>query len=352
VLALLPLAGLSAADPPAWTYRGFSASGYVDLFYNRPSGPRAQWQAFNLTANRLSLASATASIGYDAAPLGFRVDAGDGRAYDSMYDSEPRHAAWSRHLLNAYVTVKPGAWHGAQIDLGKFTTSASAEPNETHLNWNYSRSLLFLYAPYYHTGLRFSLPVGSTCVLGAQLVTGWNTVLDNNSGKTLGLTSTNTFGRFGWANVYYGGPENDHTNRGWRHFYDSALTFNPNSRVSTYFNFDAGRNGAPLGGQAAAFWGVAAAARMALSRHVALASRIEYYGDRDGYWSGTPQALKEFTITGEYKFNESLLTRLEYRTDFSNQATFDAAPGGVARNRQHLLVAGLVFVLKPGFLKF
>src|ERR1035438_296348 len=40
-------------------------------------------------------------------------------------------------------------------------TSAGAEVIETNQNWNYSRSLLFAWAiPYYHFGLRASIPIG------------------------------------------------------------------------------------------------------------------------------------------------------------------------------------------------
>ena len=47
------------------------------------------------------------------------------------------------------------------MDVGKFVTSAGAEVIETNGNWNYSRSLLFALAiPYYHMGVRTSMPVG------------------------------------------------------------------------------------------------------------------------------------------------------------------------------------------------
>jgi len=359
VLAAVSAGNLWAEDPPppeTWKYKRFSAIGYVDVFYNynpnHPANGQSALQAFNLTANRLSLSSATASMTLEAKPIGFRVDAGSGRTYDAFYFSEPEHTGSVHHLLNAYVSVKPKAWKGVEIDIGKFITSACAEVTEPYLNWNYSRPLVFSFAPYYHTGVRVTVPVKETWTVGGQLVTGWNTVHDNNTGKTVGLTSVNTFSKGTWTNTYYTGPENSGTNSGWRNFYDSALTITPAGRISAYVNLNGGNNHHPMGGTSSSFWGVSAATRFTLTRHAALTPRVEYYNDMDGFWTGTPQALKEFTVTGEYKLNASIITRLEYRGDFSNRNFFQSGPTPAALKHQTLVTAGLIFVIRPGMFKF
>src|SRR5262249_30357969 len=68
-------------------------------------------------------------------------------------------------------------------------------------------------------------------------------------------------------------------------------------------------------------WGGAAYARYQLSPKIALATRAEYLADR-GLFSGITQALKENTLTVDYKVGESFLVRSEYRRDFSNQPSF------------------------------
>jgi len=344
-----------APAPTAWTYKGFSASGYIDIFYNQnynaPSSRFSQLQALNLTANKLSLNSATASFAYDAKPLGFRVDVGDGRTYDSFFLSEPKHTDWSRHLLNAYVSLKPAAWKGLQLDFGKFVTSAGAEVTETHLNWNYSRSLLFAFGPYYHTGVRATAPIKPNWTVGGQLVTGWNVMRDNNTGKTLGLTSLNTWSKVTVANNYYTGPENNGTNSGWRNFYDLAVTVTPNSHLSAYYNLDIGKNKSPVAGSAS-FWGMAGAARMSFNKVFAISPRVEYYSDSDGFWTGTPQAFKEFTLTGEAKLNESIIAKVEVRKDWSDQPFFQVRQVPGKSHHQIMLVGGFTFVLKPGLFSF
>jgi len=341
--------------PETFRWRRLNFSGYVDTFYdlnyNHPASGASQLQAFNLTADKWSLASATATVSVDPSPVGFRLDAGAGRVYDAFWLSEPSHTGWSRHLLNAYVSFKPASWRGVQVDFGKFVTSAGAEVTESHLNWNYSRSLLFAFGPYYHTGLRATVPAGNRWMLGAAVVTGWNTVRDNNSGKTLGFTSTGNLGKVQIANTWYAGPEHTGTNKGWRNFYDSLVTVTPADRVSMYFNFDIG-NQRMAAAPSATFWGVAGAARIRLSKNIALSPRFEHYSDRDGFWTGRPNRFREFTLTAESRLNDCLISRLEFRKDWSRHPWFEQGPGEGLRRHQMMLVAGIMVVLKPGLLTF
>ena len=66
-------------------------------------------------------------------------------------------------------------------------------------NWSYSHGILFGYAiPYYHFGLRTSMPVTKSWTAGVQVVNGWNNVTDNNGGVTIGLTSSLVKPKFTW----------------------------------------------------------------------------------------------------------------------------------------------------------
>ena len=55
--------------------------------------------------------------------------------------------------------------------------------------------------------------------------------------------------------------------------------------------------------------GGAAYTRYQWTPKMALAGRFEYFNDRNGLYSGTAQALKEFTGTYDYKVGEGLLTQ-------------------------------------------
>ena len=68
---------------------------------------------------------------------------------------------------------------------------------------------------------------------------------------------------------------------------------------------------------------------------------LENYNDRRGFITGTAQSLNSFTLTGEYKWVQGLLSRLEYRRDWSDQAYFERGFQGLAKN-QNTLTVGFV----------
>ena len=57
--------------------------------------------------------------------------------------------------------------------------------------------------------------------------------------------------------------------------------------------------------------------------------------------------LKEFTLTGEYKWAEGLLGRLEYRRDWSDQPFFDRGASLATHKNQDTLLVGFVAYFGP-----
>ena len=89
--------------------------------------------------------------------------------------------------------------------------------------------------------------------------------------------------------------------------------------------------------------GGAVYARYQISKKVAVAARIEYMSDYGGLFSGTTQALKETTLTFEYKFTDNFLMREEWRRDFSNQPFFLTNTLGLLSKQQTTAGIGLVW---------
>lgn len=238
-----------AAAPPVWSAGPIDFSGLVDGYYslnfNHPATRNNNLRYFDAKANQFSLNMAKLTAEHSADPVGFKAELIFGGAADLFHATEPAGVEVYKHLLQAYVSVKPASWKGVQFDFGKFVTSAGAEVTETHLNWNYSRGLLYANGPFYHFGARVTAPVHKNLSLGYQLVNGWNNVEDNNSGKTHGFTAALTTSRVNWFNNYYTGPEKANTNEGWRHFYDTVIAINPNGRISGLLNFDYGQENNP-----------------------------------------------------------------------------------------------------------
>ena len=357
-----PPADAPATTPaaPVWSVGPIDFSGLVDGYYNfnfnHPASQTNQLYNFDVKANQFSLNMAKISLSHTADPVGFQVDFGFGHAFDIISAGEnPDVRSTFRYLEQAYVSLKPPKAKGLQIDFGKFVTSAGAEVIETHSNWNYSRSLLFAWAiPYYHFGVRASVPIGKYFSGGVQIVNGWNNVEDNNSGKTIGLVGAFTTKKFVWSADYYTGPENAGTNTGWRQLFDTVLLLTPTDKISAYINFDYAQNRSTVAtfSTLSKWYGIAGALHLQPTPKWAFTPRLEWFKDRDGFSTGVAQEVKEVTLTGEYKMLEGLFGRLEYRRDWSDQpffqrgASLDEFGIGTAKS-QSTITLGVVAYFGP-----
>jgi len=322
----------------------FLFDGYVNGSFNNPDSGFNGLRNFDVRANTAHVSFGKITIDKGPAPVGFHLDVGFGQTV-SMISATDRAPEGFKYFEQAYVSFKPKSFHGLQVDVGKFVTSAGAEVIESNANWNYSRSLLFAWAiPYYHFGVRTSFPIGPHFTGGVQVVQGWNNVYDNNSGKTVGITGAYAWKKVTWSNNYYVGPEKYHTTDGIRHLYDTTVLVNASDNLSYYINFDYGQD-KNIGSGSSKWTGIAGAFRRALGKKYAVAGRLEFFDDIDGFSTGTKQKIGEVTLTGEYKMTGWLMTRLEFRNDWSNQPFFETHNG--TSKTQPTVLLGLVAFLGP-----
>ncbi len=321
---------------------------YYSLNFNHPASGANQLRNFDTNGNQFSLNMVKLTLAKQADPLGFRLDLGLGPAFDIIHSAEPGGLGPMRYIEQAYFTYNAPVGKGLALDVGKFVTIHGAEVIETASNWNYSRSLLFAYAiPYYHFGARATYPFHKTFTGGFMLVNGWNNVVDNNSGKTYGFQGTwNPNGHFTLTSNYMFGPEKTGTNEGYRHLSDTTATITVNPQVAFIVNYDYGIDRIVLGGKNR-WTGVAGYARLAPNKWFAFIPRVEWFNDADGFTTGVAQKLKETTLTAEFKVRDGLLSRLEYRRDWSDQRFFDRGNTPASVRSQNTLLAGFVVTLAP-----
>jgi hypothetical protein len=328
---------------------GIRVAGTIDAYYSvdldgRGLGSNAL-RGFDDKTNHVELNMASLSVDYSGKPLGFHVDAGAGRAFDIMSSTE-KGVPGMGFFEQAFVEVKPASWKGLQVDFGKFASSASAEVIETSNNWNYSRSLLFVWCtPFYHFGIRAAAPVGKSLNAGVQLVGGWNNIVTGATFRTVGLTGSWTpSSKLTWTNTYYGGPD-ETPSHGMRKLYDTVVTLPAGSKTSFYVNFDY-LHERQRSGAGSAVYGVAAAARFRLSRKVSLSPRSEWLNDNGGLATATGQQVKEFTVTGTYAFPGGLSGWLEFRHDWSNQPLPNRNQQTTVWKGQPTVLVGVVAVIR------
>jgi hypothetical protein len=344
-----PLAGISSV------LGGATLTGLVDSYYqvntNHPSDRTSQLRSFDGPNSQftLNLIELTLDKGVDKdSPLGYRLAVGYGNAMNTVNASDPGGIGFAQYLKEAYVSYLAPVGKGLQIDAGKFVTPHGAEVIESNQNWNYSRGLLFSYAiPYYHFGLRAKYAFNSKYALSGYVVNGWNSVVDNNVGKTYGVG-------FGWTPTkklsitqnYMAGPETAGVTANWRQLSDTVISYAATSKLSLMANVDYGRGDRVEGIANPVDWsGVAGYARYAFTPQLALAARYEYYNDHDGFTTGTKQHINGFTGTLERRIASHLISRFEVRHDQSSADVFQTTDK-LAKS-QTTVTGGLVFVLEP-----
>lgn|SRR5579872_4104225 len=340
-------------------------SGFVDTYYqqnfNNPSSRANTLRPFDVTTNQFGLNLIELVV--DKAPdanasrTGYHIALGYGEAMNVVNASEPvAGLGFDQYLKEAYFSYLAPVGRGLQVDVGKFVTPAGAEVIETKDNWNYSRGLLFGYAiPFFHFGMRAKYTFNDKYSLTGFFVNGWNDVVANNTGKTGGLTfNWNPNKKFGVAQTYLVGPEETaggalpNVNSYYRQLWDTVVTYNVTPKLSLMTNFDYGRGDrtvlttTPLLLSQPVWWsGIAGYVRYAVNDRYALATRYEYYDDKNGFTTGAPQHLNEVTGTVERMIAHRIISRFEYRYDVSNIPFF---PKGVRPvSSQNTLSAGLVY---------
>ncbi len=350
-----PAATPAAPSPPpagGWPASlGLKAfvDGYYNYNFNQPRPRVSSLRAFDGPSNQfaLNLIELTLAKSPDAtnSRLGFNLTLGYGNAMNVVNSTDPGGLGFAQYLKEAYFSYLAPVGKGLLVDFGKFVTQHGAEVIESKDNWNYSRGLLFTYAiPFYHFGLRAKYAFSDKYQVTGYLVNGWNNIVDNNTGKTLGVqVGWNPTKKVAVVQNYMLGPEQPANNQNLRQLTDTVVTYSPTTRLSLMLNYDYGRGDRIAALPRPVWWsGVAGYARYAFSSRYAVATRYEYYDDHDGFTTGAAQQLNEFTGTFERLIAGHLITRLEFRRDISNQPSF--LKGNLPVTGQNTMAGGLIFV--------
>jgi hypothetical protein len=325
-----------------------SITGSVDVNYNynfnTPASMVNGYRNFDVKENQFNINLAKITLQKNASPVGFRIDVGYGQAMDLVNSNGNLGSQLSlRNIEQAYITAVVPIGTGLTINAGKMSTHMGGEVIESATNINYSRSLLFTLAiPYDHLGVCANYAFSPQFNATVYVYNGWNNVDENNTDKTLGAEiSWSPSSIFTFIENYIGGAE-ETKSTSQRHVFDTIINLQATDALFLTVNADYGQES--LNGGGLAVWkGVALTGKYAISDKTTIAARGEYYNDQSGFTSGTVQALKEVTLTYEYKFTNSLLTRIEYRGDFSSQNTFEDSNGVYSNNNQNTILVGAIY---------
>jgi Putative beta-barrel porin-2, OmpL-like. bbp2 len=353
---------------------------YYAYNFNDPVGRVNLLRAYDVLSNELSLNQADVVLEHapDLAAgrrWGGRLDLQFGQATDTLQGNpanEPRPEIY-RNIFQAYGSYILPFNKGVQVDFGKWSSSLGIEGNYTKDQMNYSRSLWFNFLPYYHMGVRTSIPIGDKFSVNYWLVNGTNQVEATNGFKDelWGFTAKPAKALTWTLNYYLGQEHPDRTPatncgpvpvqpglcftaispapNGHTDILDSYATWQATKKLAfaiegDYFIQRLWQHAAPGESSAPTHTdGGAAYVAYQVTPKIALAARAEYMSDRGGLFSGITQALKENTITFDYKLAEGFLMRYEWRRDFSNQPSFLTDVQGVLGKQQNTATVGIIW---------
>ncbi len=209
----------SASQPQHW-YQKLSVTAFADAYANynfnfpNPSaGAHNSLRAFDLT-NGFAIHWGGLDISYDGGTIGVALSLRFGPGAQAYGIGIPDNVgggfgqASLEVAKQAYVTWKPS--DTVSIDFGKFDTIYGAEVAETQNNFNYTAGIVFNnLQPFFHTGFRVNVTLSEQAGLTFLLVNGVDSVIDNNTGKSVGAQFSLASGPF---ELYVGGligPEVD-----------------------------------------------------------------------------------------------------------------------------------------------
>jgi hypothetical protein len=332
----------AAEEPAGWVKVG----GYVEAYYSwnfaKPENNITNNRWLDEKHNTFTLQTVALDIAAERGPFSAKITLMFGPTADRWYfegaripDTETNsylnpgsysNETW-KHLQVAYAGYKAPLGDGLLLQGGLFATQVGYEGAAAKDNWNWSRSNLFNFLPFFHVGARASYPLTEKLSLTAAVYNGWNQATDTNDGKTLTLQTSYVGAKWLGNLLYVGGPERpsgDGSGQPWRNMFDAVGQFDVHPRVSLALHANAGWEDSNFGDHS---W-VAGA----LYARAKAADWLYFAARGDGIFESVPgdgttavvlygaDHVLSATLTAELRpVGDGFSIRLEYRHDDSDK---------------------------------
>ena len=291
----------------------FQVHGLADVYYALDPGASSNFLPGTGTtaprANELDLNAAAIDLSLEPKPVGFHLTLAFGSGVDVLHAVEP---AAFRNVYQASVSWAP---------IEKLTLDAGIDPSHIGFesffskdNWNYTRGWMGEFSPYYQAGVKVTYLFDARWSAQVHFLNGWQVIRDDNRAKAVGTQLAFAGEKLSFSINTFAGPELPRDDSHWRLFGDLVAQYRWTGALQIGACLDAGRQDLPQG---SATWQAAALfARYGFGERLALAGRVELFGDGDGLITGTPRTLSGETLTLEARPVDHLILKLEGRHDF------------------------------------
>ncbi len=323
-----PPSRAQAPDAPRVTFAGF-----VDTYYAWDAlRPASFDRAYTTQAARhaefnVNLAFVEARLAGPRTRGRLALQAGT--SVQSNYAGEPRLGTISGPDVSRFVQEATAGWRvapGLWVDGGVFPAHVGYESWVSRDNPTYTRSLVAEYSPYYEAGAKLSWAARPSLAVQAAVVNGWQNVSAENASPGAGV-------RVDWtarpnlvltyddlvANV---AP--DTSDARVRIYHDLMAQWDPSRRWRVVAVLSLGTQTRSAPGGASAVWGGGALiGRWQVSPTVALAGRVEGFGDPDAIVLATGTSSPFRAVGGSIGVDVAPDPALRWRTEVRAFGTRD-----------------------------
>jgi len=313
---------------------GFVAASYFYNF-NDPDGDslggsNATVDLLHPDSNSFSLDQLWFTVSRDVSEsqrAGFKADFAYGKTASILSGNNNDGGAGNDFdLYQGYITYLAPIGDGVTIQAGKFATLIGAEVAQANANWNITRGNVYNFLqPINHTGLLASTPVGPvTATLGVVEETrafpALNVDRNNNKAILFGLAGGGEVFSGSFAGTYGDAPSSFSSDSDDNEvILDFIGRWTPNESLASYVNFD--WISTDFGSDNVDGFGVAAAARYALTDSTGVAGRVEYLSLEEDDFNADLQ-IWGITGTVDHALTTGLTLRGEIRYDKASEAEF------------------------------
>lgn len=321
-------------DTADFAYQGkVTAGGYIDAYYgydfNKPSTGERSYFVSMARQNEMTINLAYVDVKYSSSRLRARFVPGFGSYVNANYAAEPGSF---KNIIEGSVGVKifpnKNFWLDAGV-LGSPFTNESAISKD-HLM--YTRSFAPEYVPYYLSGVKLSMPVNNKINFYFYLLNGWQQIVDQNQGKSVGTQfeyRPNNYWLVNW-NTYVGDERSITAPQNRMRYFSDVYFIYTKGKVSATGCLYAGiqeRENINNTKQSDKWWQANLIGRYSFTDKVSLSGRIEYFSD--------PKSVHITPVTNVSGFNSystglclnlhiapNIMARFEGRTFFSEKEVY------------------------------
>jgi len=327
-----PATAPAPAEAPPTKITGFLEGAYHGNLSNMSNGPVLFRSFDSQNGNSFYLHALQLTISHSFGPEASVVVDLDAGSDASLVNSGYAPAGTPFDVQEAYAVWSPGNFI---LTAGKFVTYEGIEVIEGPMNPTLTRGYMFgLAEPYTHTGAKLHYKISDQYQIGAGVINGWDTLLDNNRGKTvMGAFSAAPTPSFHAQLATYFGPEQANNSANKRLSLDltGAVVAGPVT-INFQGNYGSEQKVIDYNGDGTpkndSWVGFGIQPVLALDSFT-LGARYEYFHNAHGSRVPLPggavfdnASLMNFTVTPGYMVTKGITIRAELRLDTASKAVF------------------------------